>query len=109
MITIIVHADKVGIFIKDKFMHIAEAMSKYFKIATIGICPNNHSLIRMLPLLSVRTYAIKANIPHRPIDPAVRADFQTRHIVATETDVDSVTMLDGLLFNLDAIAVYVIH
>src|SRR5690606_1782867 len=53
MIAVVVHADQVAVFIKDKLVGIAQAGGEDFKITAIGFAAHDDALVGVVPVFAV--------------------------------------------------------
>ena len=92
MVAIIVFTDQVAIFIENKLMGIAITVSKHSKITAIGITPYDDTTVGMIIIFTVYVFTVKTDITDLPVDPAIGPQFNTRHTMTAETDVDAISM-----------------
>src|SRR3546814_8581974 len=65
MIPVVIHADQIAQFIEYKFMCIAKPGREYFEIASVGIGPDNHALVRVFPFPAVWPPPVEADVAGR--------------------------------------------
>src|SRR3546814_12172906 len=78
-------------------MCIAKPGREYFEIASVGIGPDNHALVRVFPFPAVWPHAVEADVADAPINPSVGALDQARHAMAAKANMYAVSMeIDSL-------------
>src|SRR5690606_23300110 len=107
VVPIIVRANDITIFVKYKFVGIAESGREDFKITAIGIGSYNDSLIGVVIIFSICGSDIGPNIPYAPIDPSIGTFYGTRHPMSAKTDMYPVSMGDGGFVRHDPIPVLI--
>src|SRR3546814_5478455 len=75
-------------------MCIAKPGREYFEIASVGIGPDNHALVRVFPFPAVWPHAVEADVADAPINPSVGALDQARHAMAAKANMYAVSMGD---------------
>src|SRR3546814_17648916 len=75
-------------------MCIAKPGREYFEIASVGIGPDNHALVRVFPFPAVWPHAVEADVADAPINPSVGALDRARHAMAAKANMYAVSMGD---------------
>src|SRR3546814_4879216 len=94
MIPVVIHADQIAQFIEYKVRCIAKPGREDFEIASVGIGPDNHALVRVFPFPAVWPHAVEADVADAPINPSVGALDQARHAMAAKANMYAVSMGD---------------
>ena len=92
VVSVVVFADHVTIFIKHKLMCISVAIGEHFKITAIRIGSYDNATVGMFPLFSAFIGAAESDITNLPVDFSFRSHFNTRHAMAAETHVDTISV-----------------
>ena len=98
VVAIVVGRDEVAVFIKSKFVGVAQASGKNFKIAAIGIGAGNKARVGIGQFFSINGGDVGPNITNVPVNPAIRAFGNARHAVATKANVHRVSGCERSLF-----------
>src|SRR5690606_6316825 len=97
VITVVIYADKIAVFVERKFINIAQARRKNFEITAISFTAHNYSLIRVMPASTILIGNAGADITHAVIHHPVWPQCSTGKPVPTETNVHTVTLRQGRL------------
>ena len=98
VVAVVVGGDEVSVFVKSKFVGIAQAGGENFKIAAVGIGTGNNPGVGVRKISPIHGGDVGANVANVPINPAIRAFGHPRHPVSTESDVYRVSIGDGGFF-----------
>src|SRR3546814_14635059 len=93
----------------DLFMCIAKPGREYFEIASVGIGPDNHALVRVFPFPAVWPNAVEADVADAPRNPSDGALDQDRYAKSAKANMYAVSRDDGFFDRRHTVLITIIH
>ena len=107
VVAVVIRRNQVAVFVKHKFVGVAQTVGKNFKIAAVGVGASNNTGVGMFMFFPIGSRNISANVTDIPVNASVRAFRYARHAMSAKADVNAVAVADRCFFINDSVAVAV--
>ncbi len=95
MVAVVVGTDEVAVLVEHELVGVAQARSKYFKISSVWVRPDDYALVGIAVFVPLHVGKISSDVADTPVNPPVGAFHRARHTMTAEADVDAEAVGDG--------------